>query len=366
MPLLSGISSPRLIARYWLLLVMILSFMMLSKARAQELRILTWSGYAPENVISQFEQETGIKVHVTLTNNEDIITRLRANRGAGYDLVQPSMDQVAWTQQEFNIYKPLELDKINLNRFTTPILEVAKANTRVNNAIYGIPHVWGTNGLIVSNSAANRPLGFKDLCSADFQGKTSYRLDRPTLIGFAFAMGEDPFAAYSNQSQYQKILNKVASKLIDCKNTIKAHWQGGESLLNQFRTGQLTLAMGWDAGGWKLQNETDTVQYVAPETGALGWIDTFAIPANSKNDTAAYQWINFVMRPEIAAHITRASGQFTASEGSEEFVDQKLASSFKSSFTREAFNNIKWFPALPGGLGDIDNKTLAHIKAAVY
>ena len=58
---------------------------------------------------------------------------------------------------------------------------------------------------------------------------------------------------------------------------------------------------------------------MAPESGALGWIDTFAIPRRSENEEAAYKWINFVMQPEIAAKITNASGNFTASKGADEF-----------------------------------------------
>jgi spermidine/putrescine transport system substrate-binding protein len=46
-------------------------------AIAEELRLLTWGGYAPEEVVSLFEKETGIVVQVTLSNNEDMISKLR-------------------------------------------------------------------------------------------------------------------------------------------------------------------------------------------------------------------------------------------------------------------------------------------------
>ena len=58
-------------------------------AVAEELRLLTWGGYAPEEVISQFEEQTGIDVQVTLSNNEDMISKLRATGGSGFDLAQP-------------------------------------------------------------------------------------------------------------------------------------------------------------------------------------------------------------------------------------------------------------------------------------
>ena len=54
---------------------------------AETLRLLTWGGYAPENVIELFTGETGIDVEVTLSNNEEMIAKLRANESGGFDLV---------------------------------------------------------------------------------------------------------------------------------------------------------------------------------------------------------------------------------------------------------------------------------------
>ncbi|HCP21289.1 MAG TPA: spermidine/putrescine ABC transporter substrate-binding protein, partial [Marinobacter hydrocarbonoclasticus] len=60
---------------------------------AEELRLITWGGYAPDEVVAQFEEETGIDVKITLSNNEDMISKLRATGGAGFDLAQPSQDR---------------------------------------------------------------------------------------------------------------------------------------------------------------------------------------------------------------------------------------------------------------------------------
>ena len=62
---------------------------------AEELRLITWGGYAPDDVVAQFEEETGIDVQVTLSNNEDMISKLRATGGAGFDLAQPSPARTA-------------------------------------------------------------------------------------------------------------------------------------------------------------------------------------------------------------------------------------------------------------------------------
>jgi len=333
-------------------------------AQAETLRLLTWGGYAPDGVIADFEKETGITVEVTLSNNEDMISKLRATGGAGFDLAQPSQDRIVGAQRQFRIYKPIDMSKIDTSNITPSMLEATRESTTLDGDVYGVPHVWGTSGLILHDSVRDVVKDYADLCRDEVAGNVSYRLKRPTLIGFAFSMGEDPFAAYDDEDAYQAILNKVEQKLIDCKPNVKTYWTGGDQLLSLVQTGEVTAAMGWDAGGWKLNAENPEVNYIAPESGALGWIDTFVLPARGKNDEAAYKWINFVMQPEIAARITDEAGNFTASAGSEELVGEKLREAFAQSFGEDGVDNIKWYPPVPAGLETLEGRTLDRVQAA--
>ncbi|OZG72291.1 spermidine/putrescine ABC transporter substrate-binding protein [Hahella sp. CCB-MM4] len=345
-------------------LILASALAMSSQLHAETLRLLTWGGYAPQEVVDQFEKETGIKVDVTKSNNEDMISKLRATRGAGFDLAQPSQDRITSAQADFDIYKPIDLSKIDANRFISSMLEATKKNTAFNGEVYGVPHVWGTSGLVVNRKQAKGVMDYTDLCQSALSGQVSYRLKRPTLIGFAYALGEDPFAAYSDTKKYGEILAKVEKKLIDCKSNVKAYWSGGDELLNLMRSGEVKAAMAWDAGGWKLNSENPDITFVAPKSGALGWIDTFALPRKTKAEEAAYKWINFVMQPEVAAKITEAAGNFTASKGGDKFVNPKLKAQFNESFPPADVDNIKWYPPVPPGLEEMEGKVLDRVKAA--
>lgn len=335
-----------------------------SAAQAEELRLLTWGGYAPDEVVKMFKEETGIDVKVTKSNNEEMIAKLRATGGGGFDLAQPSQDRVAGAQAENRIYKPMDLSKIDASLFIPSMLEATKANTTFKDEVYGVPHVWGTSGLVLDTKKAGMVKDYTDLCSDEVKGKVSYRLKRPTLIGFAFAMGEDPFAAYGDKDAYQAIMDKVQEKLISCKSNVKTYWEGGDSLLNLVRSGEVTAAMAWDTGGWKLNGDNPDVTFVAPKSGALGWIDTFVLPKKGKNDDAAYKWINFVMQPKVAAMITASAGNFTASKGADDYAEDKLKAQFKASFPAADLDNIKWYPTVPAGLETIEGKVLDRVKAA--
>ena len=332
-------------------------------ADSQKLRIISWADYVPTDLIAAFKQETGIDVEVTLSNNEEMISKLRATGGAGYDLAQPSQDRVASAESEFGIYKPIDLSKIKIEEFQTSLLDIVKRNATVDGKLYALPYLWGTDGLVINNKKA-KAVDYGDLCSPEYKGKTAVRLKRPTLMAFAFAAGKDPFALYHDTQAYSALMDQVGATLIACKANFKFFYDNKDQLLNGIRSGEVVAAMMWDTGGWTLNRENPAIQYIVPKSGALGWLDTFALPAHGRNDAAAYAWINFTMRPENAARVIKSVGNFSAAKDTAPLVDPRLKAQFTASFPESAFKNIHWYPAIPTGLEEIEGKVLDRIKAA--
>ena len=332
-------------------------------AQDNKLRLITWADYVPADVVAQFKKETGIDVEITLSNNEEMISKLRATGGAGFDLAQPSQDRITGPQQEFGIYKPMDLSKIKSELFIAAMLDATKKNTTLAGKVYGLPHIWGTDGLVVNTQTA-KMADYPDLCKADYKGKTAVRLKRPTLLAFAFAAGKDPFALYGNPKAYAALMDDVGKTLAACKGNLRFFWDNKDQLLNGMRAGEVVGAMMWDTGGWKLNGEKPEIKFIAPKSGAMGWIDTFALPAKGRNDAAAYAWINFNMRPEVAAKVAASAGNFTASQGADKFMDAKLKAQFAESFPESALKNVRWYPAVPAGIEEIEGKVLDRIKAA--
>ena len=172
-----------------------------AQADSQKLRIISWADYVPADLIAAFKKETGIDVELTLSNNEEMISKLRATGGAGYDLAQPSQDRILAAQREFGIYKPLDLTKVKLEQFQPEFLSIVRKNTTLDGKVYGLPYLWGTDGLVF-NSKRAKIADYPDLCRPDLKGKTAVRLKRPTLMAFAFAAGKDPFALYGDPKAY--------------------------------------------------------------------------------------------------------------------------------------------------------------------
>ncbi|MGJ4859298.1 extracellular solute-binding protein [Labrys sp. La1] len=334
-------------------------------ASAETLRILTWGGYAPDNVIQLFEKEyPDIDVEVTLSNNEEIIAKLRATGGAGFDLAQPSHDRIFAAQQEYNIYKPLDLSKIDTAAMQDNLLEAVKTNATIDGKVYAVPHQWGTSGLVVDASKAAGIKGWGDLCDPQYKGRTSMRLRRTILLGMAFSLGKDPFALYGDKAAYQKMLDEVTEKMIACKSNVKTYWNGGDDLSTLLLSGEVVASEAWDSTAFKLYGQNKNLVYVPPQTGALAWIDTFAIPRKGKADEAAYKWINFVLRPDIVKLMSDSTGAISAVKGGVDLLPDDKKAAVKVAFDDKALANLKFFANIPAGLEDLEGKALERIKAA--
>lgn len=337
------------------------------KAEAEEnkvLRLLSWTGYAPDSQITEFERLYGIKVEVTYSSNEEMISKLRATRGGGFDLAQPSQDRVVAMVEQFGIYQPIDYSKVNEAQLDQNILAATKKYTEFKGQSYSVPHVFGTSGLIVNKKFAPDAKDYTDLLDPKYAGHVSYRCKRPILCAMGFALGHDPFALYGDKEAYQAMLDDVSAKLIEGKKVLKNYWENGDALLEGMRTGEIWLAKGWEQGAWKLYKENPDIDYVAPASGSMAFVDTFSIPSKSENVDGAYKWINFVLQPEKAAEFTNAEGYGTASKDAVKFYSPEAKANFERCFTPEVMANMNWYPTVPAGLEEMEGKCLDKIRAA--
>jgi spermidine/putrescine transport system substrate-binding protein len=328
------------------------------------LRLITWSGYAPQELLDAFTEETGYTVEVTLSNNEEMISKLRATRGGGFDLAQPSQDRISSVVSQYGIYQAIDYSRIDEDQIDSSLLKAVKMNTLVDGKSYAVPHVYGTEGLVVNTALAPDIKDFKDLLDPKYSQRVSYRLKRPTLIGMGFSLGYDPFSLYNDTQEYQKFLDKMEDVLIEGKPSVKTYWDNGDQLLQLIRSEEVWAASAWEQAGWKLHAENPNIDYIAPTSGALAWVDTFAIPARSENLDAAYAYINFMLEPENAAYFTNRETYGTASKDAVNFLEPEIKANFSRGLPPEVLANINWYPTVPSGIEEMEGKTLDKIKAA--
>lgn len=334
-------------------------------AHAETLRLLTWGSYAPDEVVKLFEAEyPDITVEATFSNNEEMVAKLRATGGAGFDLAQPGFNRVAAAQQEYDIYKPIDFSRINTDTLRPDFLEQVKKVASVDGVAYSVPHMWGTSGLVVDKSVAPDIKDWLDICDPQYTGRTSMRLKRSILVGSAFAMGYNPYEAYADLDAYEKILDEVSEKLIACKSVIKTYWTGGDDLAALLTSGEVVASDTWDSTAFKLNQQNPNLVYLPPKSGTLGWIDTFTLPKKGQADDAAYKWINFVLRPDIIPLISASTGSVVATTNGIELLPDDMKSVVGGAFTEADLANIKFAARILPGVEDLEGKVLERIKAA--
>lgn len=332
---------------------------------SRPLRLLSWADYVPAEVKAQFEKETGYKVEVTLASNDEMVAKLRsADDKVGFDLAQPSLDRVYGTQKDHKLYRPLDFSRIKAEAFNPDILAATQRISTWEGKAYAVPHVWGADGLVVNLKTAPRIADYPDLCKPEYKRKTTVRLRRQTLLAFAFATGKDPFKLYDDPKAYAALMQGVGKTLAGCKTVMKPFWENRDMLMGGLRSTDTVGAIMWEKGARQLHSENADIRFVPAKSGAIGWIDTYAIPLKGRNDEAAYAWINFNQRPEIAAKVSAASGDFTASkDGMDAVLPGPLKTLFADSFTPKAIANIKWYPHMPPGIEDIEAVVLEQVRS---
>ena len=330
------------------------------------LRMLTWEGYAPEELVNKFSDETGIKVEVSyIGDNNELIAKMAATNGVGFDLVSPTLNYVSNSQQEFGIYQPIDLSKVNKDLFIPAYLDSILEQSQFEGKPYALPFVWGTTAMVVNTEKApDAGASYLDLCDPKYEGRVSYRAKYDTLYMFAYALGYDPAEAVKDEDEYRKVMNAVLDKLIECKPIVRTYWDSRQQLEELLTKEEVWVATSWDAIAWTLSKDDPKFKYVVPKEGAVGWFDTFAISAGAENVDAAYKWINFVMQPENAAVIINGTGYQTASQGAAELASPEMAKLVAESLPPEKMATIKWYFPLPDYAVDIQADVEEQLKAA--
>ncbi len=334
-----------------------------------ELNLWTWEGYAPDEVVKQFEEETGIKLNITYySNNLELISKLRAAKGRGADLVQPSVTLIPQAM-DYDLYQPLDLSKVeNLGNVYPSMLADSKTlGAEFDGEIYGIPYSWGTSGLMYNTEKVTEPIdSFGALFDEQYAGKVTCRATLHTFIsaGLYLELGNRMRDIYVDEETARPILDEILAFLIEKKKLVKTYWTSRQENIDLFVQEAVVVAQGWDGTGWYLAQQGHPVKFIAPKEGALTWLDTFALPKGAENLDAAYAWMNFTLRPEVAGKISDLGGFASAVEKSVDFISAERSALVKESFPKEAVENLWWYGIETTWWTNMMNEYIEKLKVA--
>ncbi|RIY32193.1 hypothetical protein CJP74_05350 [Psittacicella melopsittaci] len=263
------------------------------------LYVYNWTEYIPSDVLRQFTRETGIQVrYSTYESNEELYSKLKLVKGEGYDLIFPSSYYVNLLKDEGYLRK-LDKSKINMDNVLPELL----GREYDPNNEYSVPYTYGFTTLAVNTNTydISKVTSWNDLWKPQY---TSLTLLNDVLDNFSvalLALGYDPNNATDEQIEqaYNK-LQELSPKVVQYNS---------DSPEVPYVEGQSSIGMIWTGSAFRAHLEGNpNIKVVYPKEGSILWIDNFAIPAKAKNVAGAYEFINFILRPDIALRIVEEMG----------------------------------------------------------
>ena len=306
-------------------------------AQQKTLNVFNWSDYIDESVLEDFTKETGIKVRYDVFDSNEVLeTKLLAGK-TGYDVVVPS-GSFLQRQIKAGIFLPLDKAKIPNLKYAWPEVTKRLAIYDPGNA-HAVNYMWGTTGIGYNVDKVKERLGdipmntwdivFKPEILSKLKDCGVYMLDGPEeVIPSAMKyLGLDP------DSKNPDDIAKAGELLMKVRPFIKKFDSSG--YINALARGDICLAVGWSGDVFQAKTRAEEaaaktkkkpvhIEYVIPQQGALMWFDNFAIPKDAKNVDGALMFIDYMMRPEVAAknsnYISYANGNLE----SQKFIDKAI------------------------------------------
>jgi putrescine transport system substrate-binding protein len=307
----------------------------LAPASAQErvVNFYNWSNYMAPGVLEDFTKETGIKVvYDTFDANETLETRLLAGK-SGYDVVVPTG---YFLQRQITAKVFLKLDKSKLPNLANawPVVSQQLATYDPGNN-HGANYMWGTTGIGYNVKMAEKILGpgakidswdivFKPENLAKFKECGIHMLDSaddilPAALSY---LGIDP------NSTKQADLEKAADLVAKIRPFVRKFHSS--EYLGALASGEICFVVGWSGDVMQARSRAEEAKtgveigYTIPKEGAQMFFDNLAIPSDAKNVAEAYELINYLYRPDVAAKNSDFLSYANGNLASQKLIDPKI------------------------------------------
>ena len=292
------------------------------------LNLYIWSDYLAADTLSNFEKQTGIKVHVAyFDTNETLETKLLAG-SSGYDVVVPTASYLE-RQIKAGVYLTLDKSKLPNLKNMDPQLMAKVALHDPGNA-HGVIYTWGTNGIgynekMVKELMPDAPLDswrlVFDPAVASKVAKCGISvLDSPAEMMRAVYsyLGKDP----NSQSPDDLTLGEaVLTKIRPYIRNINS-----SEYIEALANGDLCIAVGYNGDVMQARdrardaNKGIEIKYFVPKEGSILWFDMLAVPRDAPDPDSAYAYLNYIMTPKVIADISNFKRYANANAASQPLV----------------------------------------------
>jgi spermidine/putrescine transport system substrate-binding protein len=316
---------------------------------SQTLNLYNWADYIEPAVLEDFEKEYGVKVAVDVfDSNEDMIGKVRPGN-SGYDIVFPSDYAVDIMARE-NLLAKLDKSMLpNLKNIKPDLLDLYydKGN------VYSIPYNTGLTGLAYDKTQFDTTpdswgVVFDPAQSEQLKGQFSMLDDAREVPGAAMK-----YLGKSLNGTDSADLAKVEEILKAQKASPKLSGYDSSNYGRQLASGQVVIAHAYNNAALQARMGLEgdegfpgnpNVGFFIPKEGGTIWQDNMCILADSPNAYTAHVFINYMMRPDVAAKNEEYVLGLTPNAEAEKLLSPELQELFKEGFAPDAetLKRVEW------------------------
>ncbi|MBP1047779.1 ABC transporter substrate-binding protein [Enterococcus sp. BWM-S5] len=285
-------------------------------AGADTLTIYNWGDYIDPQLIKEFEKETGYKVNYeTFDSNEAMFTKIQQG-GTAYDITIPSEYMI---QKMISEDMLLKIDQSKLTGLENIDERFLNLDFDPNNN-YSIPYFWGTLGIIYNDKFIDgeKIQEWDDLWRPELKDNLMLIDGAREVMGLSLnSLG------YSLNSKNGKELAEASDKLNKLTDNVKAIV--ADEIKMYMINEESAVAVSFSGEAAEMLDGNEHLHYVIPSQGSNLWFDNIVIPKTAKNIDGAYAFINFMLRPEIAAQNAEYIGYSTPNKKAEALLPKEIS-----------------------------------------
>lgn len=301
------------------------------------LNVLNWTSYIPDEIIEEFEEESGIRVNYsTYSSNEELLAKLTSSQEGTYDVAFPSDYMV-----DLLISKDM-LEPINRERLpnSVNIREQFLGQPYDKENKYSLPFLLATTVFLYDSSIVDNISSYKDLQKPELKNNLVLLDDQRIVIGAMLnATGHemnDTRADHLEESL--EFFNKI-------KPNIKAF--DSDSPKTFFITKEVDAGLVWNAEATLAMAENPDLRSAYPEEGFALSMDNYVVLKGSKNLDSAHEFIDFLLRDDICQRIVDEYPYISPNKNVESLPEEELAEVLsRGSYIENVGADIKSFDRL--------------------
>ena len=248
--------------------------------------VCSWGEYIDENLITRFEEETGIRVNYQTAESNEALYSLIKMGGADFDVIVPSDYMIARLIEEDML---AELDYDNIPNFDL-IDDTYKHLSYDPENKYTVPYTWGALGIIYNTAMVSEPItSWSAMFDPQYAGQVLMINNSRDAIGAALLS-----LGYSLNTTDESQLEEAFSLIKQAKDNGVYQAFVMDEVFGKMEGGNAAIAMYYAGDYLTMLENNEDLAFVIPEEGSNWFVDAMCVLKSSQHKDEAEEWINFI------------------------------------------------------------------------